>query len=35
MTDPEFGRLTFVAVIGRDPTPEEIAALMTKSAEAT
>ena len=30
MTDPEVGRLTFVAVIGRDPTPEEMAALMTK-----
>ena len=25
MTDPEVGRLTFVAVIGRDPTPEEMA----------
>ena len=30
MTDPEVGRLTFAAVIGRDPTPEEMAALMTK-----
>jgi phosphoglycolate phosphatase len=28
MTDPEVGRLTFVGVIGRDPTPEEMAALM-------
>ena len=30
ITDPEVGRLTFVAVIGRDPTPVEMAALMTK-----
>lgn len=30
MTDPEVGRLTFVAVVGRDPQPEEMAALMTK-----
>jgi hypothetical protein len=30
MTDPEVGRLTFVTVIGRDPTPEEMAALMTR-----
>ena len=30
MTDPEVGRLTFVGVIGRDPTPEEMAALMAK-----
>jgi beta-phosphoglucomutase-like phosphatase (HAD superfamily) len=28
MTDPEVGRLTFVGVIGRDPTPEEMAALI-------
>jgi phosphoglycolate phosphatase-like HAD superfamily hydrolase len=30
MTDPEVGRLTFVGVIGRDPTPEEMEALMAK-----
>jgi phosphoglycolate phosphatase-like HAD superfamily hydrolase len=30
MTDPEVGRLTFVGVIGRDPTPEEMAAVMAK-----
>ena len=30
MTDPEVGRLTFVGVIGRDPTPEEMAALMAR-----
>src|ERR687891_1657288 len=30
MTDPEVGRLTFVGVIGRDPTPEEMAALMAE-----
>jgi phosphoglycolate phosphatase-like HAD superfamily hydrolase len=30
MTDPEVGRLTFVGVIGRDPTPEEMTALMAK-----
>ena len=28
MTDPEVGRLTFVGVVGPDPTPEEMAALM-------
>jgi 6-phosphogluconate dehydrogenase (decarboxylating)/phosphoglycolate phosphatase-like HAD superfamily hydrolase len=30
MTDPEVGRLTFRRVIGRDPSPEEMAALITK-----
>ncbi len=30
ITDPEVGRLTFVGVIGRDPTPEEMAALMAE-----
>ncbi len=30
MTDPEVGRLTFVGVVGPDPTPEEMAALMAK-----
>jgi phosphoglycolate phosphatase len=30
MTDPAVGRLTFVGVIGRDPTREEMAALMAR-----
>jgi phosphoglycolate phosphatase len=30
MTDPEVGRLTFTNVIGREPTPEEMAILMSK-----
>jgi phosphoglycolate phosphatase-like HAD superfamily hydrolase len=30
MTDPEVGRLTFVVVIGRDPSPQEMGALMNK-----
>lgn len=29
MTDPEVGRLTFVSVIGRDPTTQELASVMT------
>jgi phosphoglycolate phosphatase len=33
MTDPEVGRLTFVNVIGREPTPEEQATLMAKRLE--
>ena len=28
MTDPEVGRLTFKAVLGHDPTPEELARVM-------
>jgi phosphoglycolate phosphatase len=28
MTDPEVGRLTFKAVIGRDPSPQELARVM-------
>jgi len=34
MTDPEVGRLTFVSVLGREPTPEEMATLMGKRLEA-
>jgi phosphoglycolate phosphatase len=34
MTDPEVGRLTFLNVIGREPTPEEMAKLMAKRLEA-
>jgi phosphoglycolate phosphatase len=30
MTDPEVGRLTFVNVIGREPTEEEMATLMAR-----
>jgi phosphoglycolate phosphatase len=30
MTDPEVGRLTFVNVIGREPTAEEMATLMAR-----
>jgi phosphoglycolate phosphatase len=30
MTDPEVGRLTFKGILGRDPTPEEMAVVMTK-----
>jgi phosphoglycolate phosphatase len=33
MTDPEVGRLTFVKVLGREPTPEEMATLMAKRLE--
>jgi phosphoglycolate phosphatase len=33
MTDPDVGRLTFLGVLGRDPTPEEMAKLMTKRHE--
>jgi phosphoglycolate phosphatase len=33
MTDPEVGRLTFKAVLGRDPTPRELAAVMAKRLE--
>jgi phosphoglycolate phosphatase len=33
MTDPEVGRLTFRNVLGREPTPEEMATLMTKRQE--
>jgi phosphoglycolate phosphatase len=33
MTDPEVGRLTFTAVIGHDPNPRELAALMAKRLE--
>jgi phosphoglycolate phosphatase len=33
MTDPEVGRLTFVNVLGREPTPEEMAAVMAKRLE--
>jgi phosphoglycolate phosphatase len=33
MTDPEVGRLTFVNVLGREPTPEEQATLMAKRLE--
>jgi phosphoglycolate phosphatase len=33
MTDPEVGRITFERVIGRAPTPEEMAALITKRSE--
>jgi phosphoglycolate phosphatase len=29
MTDPEVGRLTFVSVIGREPTTQELARVMT------
>jgi phosphoglycolate phosphatase len=34
MTDPEVGRLTFLNVIGREPTPEEMATLMAKRLDA-
>lgn len=30
MTDPEVGRLTFVAAVGHDPSPQEMGALMNK-----
>lgn len=30
MTDPEVGRRTFAAVIGHDPTPRELARVMTR-----
>src|SRR6266581_6177107 len=30
MTDPEVGRRTFVAVIGRDPTPRELATVLAR-----
>jgi phosphoglycolate phosphatase len=30
MTDPEVGRLTFQNVLGRDPTPDEMAAIMSR-----
>jgi phosphoglycolate phosphatase len=33
MTDPEVGRVTFERVIGRAPTSEEMAALITKRSE--
>jgi phosphoglycolate phosphatase len=33
MTDPEVGRLTFTAVLGRDPDRRELAALMAKRLE--
>jgi phosphoglycolate phosphatase len=33
MTDPEVGRLSFTAVIGRDSTPRELAQLMAKRLE--
>ena len=33
MTDPEVGRVTFRNVIGREPSPEEMAALITKRSE--
>jgi phosphoglycolate phosphatase-like HAD superfamily hydrolase len=33
MTDPEVGRLTFKTVIGHDPSPRELAALMAKRLE--
>jgi phosphoglycolate phosphatase len=33
MTDPDVGRLTFVGAIGREPTPDEMARLMTKRHE--
>ncbi len=33
-TDPEVGRLTFVGVLGREPTPAELAELMGKRLEA-
>jgi phosphoglycolate phosphatase len=33
MTDPDVGRLTFLGVLGREPTPEEMARLMTKRHE--
>jgi phosphoglycolate phosphatase len=34
MTDPEVGRLTFRSVIGREPTPEEMAKVMAKRLQA-
>src|SRR5829696_8063934 len=34
MTDPEVGRLTFLNVLSREPTPEEMAKLMGKRLEA-
>jgi phosphoglycolate phosphatase len=33
MTDPDVGRLTFLGALGREPTPEEMARLMTKRHE--
>jgi phosphoglycolate phosphatase len=33
MTDPDVGRLTFRGVMGRNPTPEEMATLMAKRHE--
>jgi phosphoglycolate phosphatase len=33
MTDPEVGRITFERVIGRAPTPEEMASLINKRSE--
>ena len=33
MTDPEVGRQSFTAVIGREPTPRELAQLMAKRLE--
>jgi phosphoglycolate phosphatase len=33
MTDPEVGRLTFVGALGREPTPEEMARVMTERHE--
>lgn len=33
MTDPEVGRLTFTAVLGHDPSPQELAQLMAKRLE--
>jgi phosphoglycolate phosphatase len=33
MTDPEVGRLTFVKVLGREPTAQEMATLMAKRLE--
>lgn len=30
MTDPEVGRLTFAAVVGHEPTPEELGRVMTR-----
>lgn len=33
MTDPEVGRLTFLNVVGREATPEEMAKLMAKRLE--
>jgi phosphoglycolate phosphatase len=33
MTDPEVARLTFASVLGREPTPDELATLMAKRLE--